>query len=99
MSETSVVLPAPVDPTIATVSPRFGLEADALQHRRLGAGVGELDLVERDRARARRTSLTGFSARVRVDSLASTSPMRSAETAARGIMIVMKLAISTPIRI
>ncbi len=44
-------------------------------------------------------SLTGFSARVSVDSLASTSPMRSAETAARGIMIVMKLAMSTPMRI
>ena len=50
MRETSVVLPEPVDPTIATVSPRFASKRDALHDRRFGAGVGELHLVERDRA-------------------------------------------------
>ena len=51
---TSVVLPAPVRPTSATISPGPGLEGDVVQHR--GAvGIGEADVLEADVARDRRT--------------------------------------------
>ena len=52
-------------------------EGDAREHRRLGAGVGELDVVEARPCRARGTRATGFSARVSVDSLAR-APRRCA---------------------
>ena len=98
ISETSVVLPAPVEPTIATVSPRSARNEMSVEHGVLGAGVGELDALELQRAEPRANSVTGCSGRASVDSLASTSLMRSAETAARGIMIVVKAAMSTPPR-
>ena len=41
----------------------------------------------------------GLAGRSRASLESSTSPMRSADTAARGIMIVMKVAMSTPMRI
>ena len=39
-------LPAPVEPMIAIVCPGSRLQVDAAQHRLLGAGVGEGDVLE-----------------------------------------------------
>ena len=43
---TSVVLPAPVEPMIAVVCPGGAVNDEVAQHRRVGAGVGELDAAE-----------------------------------------------------
>ena len=93
-------LAAPVLPMIAVVCPARRRKRDVAQHRRRrrpGSGtrrransssprVGDVG----DRlGRRRRTD----------DSVSSTSLMRSAQTAARGTMIAMKVAIITDIRI
>ena len=43
-------MPAPVEPMIATVCPGRGIEVDVAQHRHVGAGVGEGDVVEHEGA-------------------------------------------------
>ena len=45
-SAVSVVLPEPVAPTRATVSPGRDVEVDAVEHRPVGARVGEADALE-----------------------------------------------------
>ena len=68
----SVVLPLPVLPTMAVVSPGPRGEADAAEHRLLGAGVAELDVAELDepgRGDVRAGSLRVDDRRLRVQHL------------------------------
>ena len=69
-----------------------------MQHRLLGAGVGEVDVVELDPPE-RRADAAGSAGAATDGSVSSTSPMRFAQTAARGIMTNMNVAIMTPMRI
>ena len=78
---------------------RLGPEGHALKHRRLGAGVVEVHLVEDDLADPGRMSVTASAGSATEDSVSSTSPMRSADTDALGIIIAMKVAIITEMRI
>ena len=55
-----MVLPEPVLPMIAVVSPGGDLERDVAEHRVLGARVLELDVAELERAVASASSVTGF---------------------------------------
>ena len=98
-SPTSVVLPAPVEPTIAVVVPGSRAQRHLAQHRRLGARVGEGDAAQLDRDRAGRDDDRVGRAACTEDSVSSTSWMRPAETVARGIIIAMKVAIITDMRI
>src|SRR5690606_4757230 len=96
--ETSVVLPAPVEPMIATVSP--GSARNEMPERIGCSAPGYVnDTSSNTTDPGPGMSVTGRSGGVTVVSLLSTSEIRSAETAARGIMIAMKLAIMTPPRI
>ena len=97
----SVVLPAPVQPMIAVVCPAAAVKRDVAQHRvarRPGSGTSTPR--ELDARRASATAVTGVGGRRRpTDSVSSTSPIRSAQTAARGTITSMKVAIMTAIRI
>ena len=98
MSEMSVDLPEPVEPTMATVSPRAA--SNVMSASTAASAPGYVNAAPRNATvPGVGNSVTGCSGRRSVDSLASTSLMRSADTAARGIMIVMKVAMSTPMRI
>ena len=99
ISWSSVVLPAPVLPTIAVVWPGAGGEGDVGQHRVFGARVVEADVAELDLGRVDRPLRPGGRAARTVDSVSSTSWMRPADTDARGIIEIMKVAITTDIRI
>ena len=69
------------------------------QHRLLGARVLELHVAQLDLAARSAPRSTGGRRRRPTASVSSTSPMRSAETAARGTIISMNVAIMTDIRI
>ena len=94
----SVVLPEPVLPMIAVVWPGSDVKRDVAEHRRLGARVAEADVAA---ARATPGPDVGDGVgEVTTDvSVSSTSWMRSAHTAARGISAAMKVAIITAMRI
>ena len=94
-----MVLPAPVDPTIAVVVPGSQRDAHLAQHGRLGAGVGEGDPAQLDGDRAGGDRAAAAPAACTLDSVSRTSWMRPAETVARGIIIAMKVAIITDMRI
>jgi len=97
MSESNVVLPAPVLPMIAVVLPgsarkemsrRTGSAAPGCGTRRAELHLGaRRQLAHRRQRRAHRCSVS------------STSLIRSAQTAARGIIIEMNVAIITDMRI
>ena len=99
MRLTIVVLPAPVLPMIAVVSPGADSERDVVEHRMTGAGVGERDVDGTRSCPARSTSVTGDSGGRTDDSVSSTSTTRSAATDARGIIDSMNVTITTDIRI
>ena len=65
----------------------------------LGARVGEVDVLELDRCRRMPAESAGSAGAATDGSVSSTSLMRFAQTAARGIMTNMKVAIMTPMRI
>ena len=93
-----MLLPAPVEPITATVWPGVGLEREVAQHRQVGAGVAELDGVQ-PRVPRSGTSVTGSSGCGTDVSVCRTSMTRSAQTAERGIIIIMKVPIITDITI
>ena len=70
-----------------------------MQHGVLGARVGEVDVVELDAPGGRGRVDRVRPAPTTDGSVSSTSPMRFAQTAARGIITNMKVAIMTPMRI
>jgi hypothetical protein len=96
--ETRVVLPAPVLPMIAVVRPA---SARKVMLRSTGsAAPGYWNCTLRISRSARRwTAVTGRVGGTTDDDVSSTSPIRSAHTAARGTMISMKVAIMTDMRI
>ena len=94
-----MVLPAPVEPDDRGRRAGLGAQRDLAQHRRLGTRVGEGDAAQLDRHRAGRDDDGVGSAAWTEDSVSSTSWMRPAETVARGIIIDMKVAIITDMRI
>ena len=64
---TSVVLPEPLEPTIATTSPRLDFEVDVVQHlaRAVPVLVGEVDMLEADAAmEARQLESAGLLAHI-----------------------------------
>ena len=75
---TSVVLPAPVGPTMATVSPGLGDERQVLDERSVRV-VGERDVVELDPARARSAAGRRGRPRAICSGASSSSKTRSAE--------------------
>ena len=82
-----MVLPLPVLPTIAVVSPGRAWNEIVVQDRLLGAGVAELDVAELDQRRGRAAigqgdRLVGIAM---AGSVSRTSWIRPAETVARGI--------------
>ena len=91
-------MPLPVLPTMAVVSPGRGRERDAAQDRLLGARVAELDVAELD-ARRSRGGLIGSAGSWMDGSVARTSLIRPLETAARGTITNMNVAIRTAKRI
>jgi hypothetical protein len=95
---TSVVLPAPVLPTIAVVVP--GVTSKS-RSRSTGDSAPGYEKVTSRRAIAPLpvSSVTGFSGTTTLEGVSRTSPMRSDETAARGRKNASMLAISTAIRI
>ena len=98
MRLTSVVLPAPVLPTIAVVWPGAVANEMPLSTGVLGARVVEAD-VANSSAPGSSTSRTGSTGGTTLGSVSSTSWMRSADTDARGIIEIMKVAITTDMRI
>ena len=91
-------MPDPVDPMIATVSP--GRASNVMSLRTGTSAPGYVNSTFRKATAAGSgKSVTPFSGRVIDDSASSTSVTRSAETAARGIIIAMKLDMMTPIMI
>ena len=64
-----------------------------------GARIGETDAAQIELVRGRLTSVTPLVGGTTEDSVSSTSPIRSEDTAARGIITSMKVAIITDIRI
>ncbi len=97
-SDSSVVLPAPVLPMIAVVSPA---PARNEMSRSTGAAApGYWNATSRSSTSAWvSSSVTGRCGGTTDDSVSSTSTIRSAQTAARGTIISMKVAIMTDIRI
>ena len=94
-----MLLPAPVEPMTATVWPGSARKVRSLEHRRVGARVAELDAVEGERAALGQVD-DGLARRGTTDvSVWSTSITRSAQTADRGIIIIMKVPIITAITI
>ncbi len=99
ISDISVVLPAPVLPMIAVVCPGW---AASEMPERTGAGrtrVGEADVDQLELAPQGDLAARATTAGTTEESVSSTSPIRSAQTAARGIMIAMNVAIITDMRI
>ncbi len=84
---------------IAVVWPGRATKEMSLQHRRLGARVAELDVAQLEVPLPRQLGHRDRAAATTVDSVSSTSWMRSAQTAARGTIMNMKVAIITAIRI
>ena len=89
ISDSSVVLPAPVLPMIAVVRPARRRQADVAQHRHLGAGIAERDAAQLDVARAAARSVTrstgGDDRRVGLEHLADAvgaTPPRAAPSSA-----------------
>ena len=73
MRPSSVVLPAPVRADDGGGGAGLGGERDLVQHRRLGARVGEVDVAQLDRRRTgRRCDGLGRAGRT-VESVSSTS--------------------------
>lgn len=95
---TSVVLPAPVDPMIATVSPGAARKLTPSMTGSSAPGYVN-DTFSSSTEPGLGIVVTGCAGRFSELSTARTSPTRSADTAARGIMIVMNVAIITPPRI
>ena len=97
----SVVLPLPVLPTIAVVSPGAAAERDAAQDRLLGARVAELDVAELDDAAVAAVG-GGTTGDVRIVDRGlglEDLRIRPDETAARGTRMNMNTAVSTANRI
>ena len=98
MSVSSVVLPAPVEPMIAVVRP--GSARNEMSCSTGALAPGYWNPAPRNSSSPRPvTSVTGSAAGTTDESVSSTSSMRSAQTAARGTIISMKVAIMTAIRI
>ncbi len=73
-------------------------EGDVAQHQVLGTEAGEVDVVELDPAGGDRASTRDRQAPT-PESVSRTCPMQFAQTAARGTITNMKVAIMTPMRI
>ena len=84
---------------MAVVVPGSTVKVMVVQHGLFGARVGEVDVLELDLAGGRAGRGGGVAGAATDGSVSSTSPMRFAHTAARGIMTNMKVAIMTPMRI
>ena len=93
-----MVLPLPVPPMTAVVSPGRATRSTAAQHGCLGARIAEVDIAQLQ-GPVSSTVVTGLAGGTTLDSVSSTSSIRSAQTSARGIMTNMKVAIMTAIRI
>ena len=99
ISDSSVVLPAPVLPMIAVVWPGWRGKRDAREHGTGRTGVGEPDVDQLELTPQGDLAARAPTGGTTEDSVSSTSPIRSAQTAARGIMIAMNVAIITDMRI
>ena len=82
----------------AVVSPGRATRSIALQHRLLGARVAELRAPHLQMPVPAQLR-TGAAGGTTLDSVSSTSSMRSAQTSARGTIMNMKVAIITDITI
>ncbi len=96
---TSVVLPAPVLPTIAVVWPGAVANETSLSTGCSAPGIVEARRRSNSSAPGVTTSRTGSTGGTTLGSVSSTSWMRSAETEARGIIEITNVAITTDIRI
>ena len=97
-SRTTVDLPDAVEPTIAVVVPGWTVKLTSARTRASASGYTKVTSRISTVPGAGKVS-TASEEEVMVGGVASTSLMRSAHTAARGIMIVMKLAMTMPMRI
>ena len=98
MSDTNVVLPAPVLPMTAVVAPRAAVK---LMPDSTGAAApGKANETSRNSISPwDGVSVIGASGGTTDDAVSRTSTMRSAHTAARGIIISMNVPMSTDMRI
>ncbi len=98
MRLTRVVFPDPVLPMMAVVSPEWATKLMSLSTGSSAPGYAKPTPRSSSSPRPM-VSLTGCAGGRTLDSVSSTSPMRSAETVARGIITAMNVAIMTAIRI
>lgn len=97
-SVTRVVLPEPVLPMMAVVVP--GSASRSIDDSTGCSAPGYENSTPRSSTRPLTSSVvTGSLGGTTEEGVASTSPMRSAETAARGSSTAMKVAMSTAIKI
>ena len=86
----TVLLPAPLAPTSATVSPGRELEVDAVEHERRPRRVGERDALEAARRRAPGSAATRAPPAPTAGGASSRSSIRSATASAVGARVELR---------